>query len=125
MELNAWPKIMAWRIESQLHLDWNFGFVSWNLLFRPFVHLSQTFFAYSNCTPDHQPMTKTMLEEGAIQLCRGLCEKYVDVDCKMQFVRDYVSKIRYLRYFSTAAGRLLQNIEHVSRKFAGTAANEI
>ena len=44
VEPPAWVRIMARRVEAQISRVWNFGFVSWNYIFRSAVNLSRTFF---------------------------------------------------------------------------------
>ena len=34
VEAPAWMRIMGRRVESQVSRDWNFGFVTWNYVFR-------------------------------------------------------------------------------------------
>ena len=47
-------------------------------------------------------------------------EIYTDVNGKLQEVRGDMTKIRFVPGLSSAAKRLLQNIEHTSRKLPGT-----
>ena len=46
IEAEAWVRLMSRRVEAQLSRDWNFGFVSWNYIFRSTINQSRTFFAY-------------------------------------------------------------------------------
>ena len=58
--------------------------------------------------------------EGAKQLCKALGEKYKDLVGKLQSVRGDMTKLRYVAKLSAAARKLLQNIEHTSRRLPGT-----
>ena len=48
VEADLWIRLMSRRVEAQLNEDWQFGFVTWNYLFRSSVNLSRTFFAYQS-----------------------------------------------------------------------------
>ena len=58
--------------------------------------------------------------EGAKQLCKALGGKYRDLHGKLQLVRGDMTKLRYVSKLSGAARKLLQNIEHTSRRLPGT-----
>ena len=114
---------MARRIEGQINRDWQFGFVSWNYMFRSAVNLSRTWFAYENRVSNGETMEKLTpndLEKGAIQICKALWDEYRDVDGKVRKVGGDMTKVRYVPGLSAAAKRLLQNIEHTTRKLPGT-----
>ena len=46
VEAESWVRLMSRRVEAQLSRDWDFGFVSWNYIFRSTINQSRTFFAY-------------------------------------------------------------------------------
>ena len=121
IEAGLWVRVMARRVEGQLGRDGLFGFVSWNYLFRSAVNLRRTLYSYE--TPEHgscKGFSATELEEGAISICRALYGKYQDVNGKTLEVRGDMTKIRFVPGLSAAAKRLLQNLEHTSRRLPGT-----
>ena len=122
IELARWTQVMARRIEAQLQRDWHFGFASWNLLFRSAINLSRTVYSYESASTGKNKdlITAEELEKGAVALCKALHGKYQDVNGKTQGVRGDMSKLRFVPGLSAAAKRLLSNIEHCSRKIAGT-----
>ena len=122
VEPPLWVQIMARRVEAQMQRDWHFGFVSWNYLFRSTINLSRTLYSYSTVsTPEgKKPITAQELEKGAIALCKALHGKYRDIDGRLQSVKGDITKLRHVPGLSPAATRLLQNIEHTSRKVPGT-----
>ena len=48
IEASLWVRVMARRVEGQLHRDGLFGSVSWNYLFRSAVNLSRTLYSYES-----------------------------------------------------------------------------
>ena len=60
------------------------------------------------------------LQEGAKQICRALWGKYTDINGREQSVLGDMTKVRYVKGLSTAAQRLLTNLEHTSRRLPGT-----
>ena len=64
--------------------------------------------------------TANDLEQGAIQLCKGLWSDYQDLDERTKKVNGDMTKLRYVPNLSTSAKRLLDNIEHTSRIIPGT-----
>ena len=122
IEPSRWVAVMARRIEAQLQRDWNFGFVSWNYVFRSAVNLSRTLYSYENAsTPEgRRAFTSEELEDGAISICKALRGQYRDTSGVMRAVSGDMTKIRFVPGLSEAAKRLLQNIEHTSRKIPGT-----
>ena len=46
IEADAWVQAMSRRVEASVSRDWNFGFVTWNYLFRSSVNLSSSVYAY-------------------------------------------------------------------------------
>ena len=122
IEPTQWVTVMARRIEAQLQRDWHFGFVSWNYLFRSAINLSRTLYSYENVATDQgrRSLRADELEQGAISIVKALHGKYTDQDGKLKNVAGDITKIRYVLGLSPAAKRLLQNLEHVSRKIAGT-----
>ena len=121
MEPPLWVRVMARRVEAQVSRDWHFGFVSGNYLFRSAVNLSRSVYAYSTVeNGQSKGFTAEELQDGAISICKALHGKYLDVDGKTKDVRGDMTKVRYVSGLSKAAQRLLQNIEHTSRKIPGT-----
>ena len=123
IETNLWVRVMARRVEAQINRDWHFGFVTWNYMFRSAVNLSRTWFAYDRPQQTDEGMHKFTakdLETGALEICNALWSKYRDVDGKMKKVHGDMTKIRYVPGLSPAAIKLLQNIEHTSRRLPGT-----
>ena len=95
--------------------------MSWNYLFRSAVNLSRTLYSYE--TPEHgscKGFSAQELEEGAISICKALYGKYQDLNGKTLEVRGDMTKVRFVPGLSAAAKRLLQNIEHTSRRLPGT-----
>jgi hypothetical protein len=124
VEAPMWVKVMSRRIEAQLNRDWHFGFVSWNYLFRSTVNLSRTFYSYDAKPTDEEGnrsggLTPKDLEEGAIELCKALVGTYDQFGTKKKVSGD-MTKLRYVPGLSAAARKLLQNIEHSSRRIPGT-----
>ena len=122
VEPASWMRIFARRIEGQVSRDWTFGFASWNFVFRSAVNLSRTLLAYDSTSAEKTEgkLTPQMLQEGAVEICKGLRGKYIDVDGKKKNVAGDMTKIRYIAGLSPAARRLLVNLEHTSRKLPGT-----
>ena len=120
IDLPLWVRVMSRRVESQLHRDWNFGYASWNLLFRATINMSRTLYSYEGRSNDEgSSMTAKEMEEGAIQLCSALAGNYMDTTGKSKPVKGDMTKLRYVPGLSRAAKRMLQNIEHTSRKVGG------
>ena len=113
---------MSRRVEAQMQRDWHFGFVSWNYLFRSAINLSRILYSYETVVNEDgkKGITAEELEKGAVSLCKALHGKYRDMNGKMQSVKGDITKIRHVPGLSAAAKRLLQNIEHTSRKIPGT-----
>jgi len=121
VEPPLWVRVMARRVEAQVSRDWHFGFVTWNYIFRSAVNLSRTLYSYETTkTESGLKMTALDLQNGAIEICRALFLKYTDLGGKEQSVKGDMTKVRYVAGLSSAAMRLLQNIEHTSRKLPGT-----
>ena len=120
IDLPLWVRVMSRRVESQLRRDWNFGYASWNLLFRATINMSRTLYSYEGRSNDEGgSMTAKEMEEGAVQLCSALAGNYMDTTGKSKPVKGDMTKLRYVPGLSRAAKRMLQNIEHTSRKVAG------
>ena len=122
IEPSLWVRVMARRVEAQFSRDWSFGFVTWNYLFRSAVNLSRTIYAYDRVAGNEaEPngLTPALLEKGAIEIMKALHGKYRDVNGREQKVNGDMTKVRWVP-LSRAAQRLLQNIEHTSRRIAGT-----
>ena len=117
-----WVRVMSRRIEAQLQRDWQFGFVTWNYIFRSAVNLSRTLYSYEKASTSEgtRAFTAQELEQGAIHLCKALHGTYLDPGGRKQSVKGDMTKLRHVPGLSDAAKRLLQNIEHVSRKIPGT-----
>jgi hypothetical protein len=64
-------------------------------------------------------LTPRDLETGSIEIMRALYGSYTDVNGKKQNVNGDMTKIRYVP-LSRAAQRLVQNIEHTTRRLPGT-----
>jgi hypothetical protein len=64
--------------------------------------------------------TAEELEKGAISICKALHGNYRDQQGKQRNVKGDMTKVRYVPGLSPAAKKLLQNIEHTSRKIPGT-----
>lgn len=122
VEVPLWVRIMSRRIEAQLNRDWHFGCVAWNYLFRSTVNLSRTIFSYEQEKDEEGQLrlTSEELEKGAVEICKALWKTYTDVGGKSKSVAGDMTKIRYVPGLSNAATKLLQNIEHTSRKIPGT-----
>ena len=122
MEPPMWVQVMSRRVEAQMQRDWHFGFVTWNYLFRSAINLSRSLYSYESVISDEgkKGITAEELEKGAVALCKALHGKYLDVNGKMQSVKGDITKIRHVPGLTAAAKRLLQNIEHTSRKIPGT-----
>jgi len=122
VDFDMWVRIMGRRVEAQLARDWNFGFVSWNLLFRSTLNLSRSLFCHSSRDRHgvHEPISAESLGQGAIELCKSLWGKYTDLDGRVREVRGDITKLRFVPGLSWAAKQLLQNMEHVSRRVPGT-----
>ena len=121
VEPPAWVRIMGRRVEAQLSRDWHCGFVAWNYLFRSAVNLSRTFFLRaSGKADDDRDITAAEWERGAQEICKALGGSYEDGDGRKRSVGGDMTKVRYVPTLSPAAKRLLQHIEHTSRKVPGT-----
>jgi len=122
VEATEWMRIFARRVEGQVSRDWTFGFASWNFIFRSAVNLSRTVLTYDSAASEkiEGRLTAKDLQDGAIELCKGLRAKYIDVDGKKKAVAGDMTKLRYIPGLSAAARRLLINLEHTSRKLPGT-----
>ena len=122
MEVAQWVRVMARRVESQLQRDWHFGFASWNYVFRSAVNLSRTLYSYEVAPGAEGKVgfSPAELEQGAISICKALHGHYRDQSGTLRGVRGDMTKVRYVPGLSPAAIRLLQNLEHTSRKIPGT-----
>ena len=124
VEVPMWVQVMSRHIEAQLNRDWHFGFVSWNDLFRSAVNLSRTWFSNDAKDIDEKGsraggLSAKDLEVGAIELCKALVGTYDQFGTKKKVSGD-MTKLRYVPGLSAAARKLLQNIEHCSRRLPGT-----
>ena len=118
---SLWVRIMSRRVEAQISRDWHFGFSSWNYLFRCAVNMSRTVYSYESALKeDGEPLTAKDLQDGAICIFKALQGSYVDMNGRRMPVNGDMTKVRYVSDLSVAAKRLLQNLEHTSRKMAGT-----
>ena len=98
--------VMSRRVESQLHRDWNFGYASWNLLFRATINMSRTLYSYEGRANDEgSSMTAQELEESAIQLCSALPCHYTDASGKSKPVKGVMTKLRWVSGLCRAAKR--------------------
>ena len=121
IEAPLWVRAMARRVEAQVSRDWHFGFVTWNYLFRSAVNLSRNLYSYESAANGAcKGFTADELQEGAIAICKATFGKYQDLDGRTEDVRGDMTKVRYVPGLSPAAKRLLQNLEHTSRRIAGT-----
>ena len=126
IEPGLWTRVMARRVEAQVSRDWSFGFVTWNYVFRSAVNMSRTLYAYdtvqSGDGSDPGSLTPAVLEKGAIAIMKALYGTYTDVNGKTQKVNGDMTRIKYSPEIARnpAAKRLLQNIEHTSRRLPGT-----
>ena len=69
IDLPLWVRVMSRRVESQLHRDWNFGYSSWNLLFRATINMCRTLYSYEGRSNDEgSSMTAKQLGEGVVHL---------------------------------------------------------
>ena len=90
---------MSRRIEGQLSRDWNFGFVSWNYVFRSAVNLSRTLYTYETVKETDgvvHKLTPDMLEKGAVKIMRGLYGYYTNVNGETQKVNGDMTKVRWV-----------------------------
>ena len=73
IETGAWVKAMSRRIEASVSRDSLSGFVTWNYLFRSFVNLSHSLYAYDRPDPTTAAGTLTpqSLEKGAIEIAKA------------------------------------------------------
>ena len=118
---SLWVRIMSRRVEAQISRDWHFGFASWNFLFRSAVNMSRTVYSYESVLKeDGEPLTAKDLQDGAICIFKALQGSYVDMNGRRMPVNGDMTKVRYVSDLSVAAKRLLQNLDHTSRKMAGT-----
>ena len=123
IEPGLWVRVMSRRVEAQLARDWSFGFVTWNYLFRSAVNLSRTIYTYDKVgksEDEPEGLRPEELEKGAVEIMKALYGSYTDMNGKQQKVNGDMTKVRYVPSLSRAAHRLLQNIEHTSRRLAGT-----
>ena len=121
VEPQLWVRIMSRRVEAQIARGWHFGFVSWNYLFRSAVNLSRTIYSYESArNDDGESITAKDLQDAAMSIFKALQGSYLDVNGRRMPVNRNMTKVRYLSDLSVAAKRLLQNLEHTSRKLSGT-----
>ena len=113
LEVPAWVKVMARRVEASVSRDWSFGFVTWNYLFRSAVNLSRTVYAYErkNANDESEQITAKLLEEGAIQIAKALWGKYKDPAGVTHNVGGDMTKVKWVAGLSPAAHRLLLPVE--------------
>ena len=105
VEAPAWMRIMGRRVESQVSRDWNFGFVTWNYVFRSSLNMSRNIFAFDRESSEtgEAEFTATDLQEGAKEICRAMWSTYTDVNGRKQKVLGDMTKIRYVPGLSRAA----------------------
>ena len=121
LEASEWIKATSRRAEAQLKRDWLLGFAQWNYLFRSTINLSRTFYSYeTKKVGDRRGFTAEELENAAVSLCQALNGKYKDLDGRTRSVGGDMTKIRFAEGLSPAAIRILQNVEHTTRKIEGT-----
>ena len=116
-------RIMGRRVEAQISRDWNFGFVSWNYVFRSSLNMSRNIFAFDRLSKETgmPEFTAADLQEGAKQICRAMWGKYSDINGRQQSVMGDMTKVRYVKGLSTAAAqRVLSKLEHTLRRLQGT-----
>ena len=106
VEAPLWVRIMSRRVEAQVARDWQFGFVSWNYVFRSAVNLSRTWYAYTSVSAEGvvQKMTPEQIGHGAMQLTKALWGKYQDVDGNLKSVAGDMTKLKFV------CGNVIENI---------------
>ena len=110
IETGAWVKAMSRRIEASVSCDSLFGFVAWNYLFRSFVNLSHSLYAYDRPDPTTAAGTQTpqSLHKGAIDIAKAW-GTYMDARGKSQSVGGDMTKMCYVPGLSTSAHILFKN----------------
>ena len=73
IETGAWVNAMSRRIEASVSRDSLFGIVSWKYLFRSFVNLSHSLYAYGRTysTSTEGKLTPQSLEKGAVEIAKS------------------------------------------------------
>ena len=99
-----------------------FGFSMWSVLFRGILNQCRTVYSYNKVRRADGSLgfSATELEAGAISIFQALDGKYKDLDGKIKKVQGDFTKVKYAVNLNEAGKRLLQNLEHTSRKIKGT-----
>ncbi|CAE8714602.1 unnamed protein product [Polarella glacialis] len=114
IELGPWMAVQARRVESQLKRDWLLGFTQFSWFFRSSLNLSPAVYALDG--GKEKQVTVKDLEDAAVSLCAALHGSYIDTSGHPRPVNGDITKLRYVKSLSPIALRMLDNVEHISRR---------
>ena len=120
--IERWCELMVRRVEAQFRRDWTFTYTLWNYLFRTAVNTSRTVYSYSNRKDNDLGQKDCQdLEDAAVSICKAMRGTYTGPDGIRRKVNGDMTKVRYaIEKLSSTAQKLVSNIEHTTRKIAGT-----
>ena len=84
------------------------------------MNLSRTFFFHAGQKGSGEGrITEQEWETAAVQVCKALGGTYEDTGGRKRSVAGDMTKVRYVPTLSSAAKKLLQHIEHTTKKIPG------
>ena len=122
VDILSWSRCIARRVESQFRRDWVLGFSIWNYMFRTAINMQQNVYAFTVAEPGGalRSLNPSDLAVAHGELLKALTGTYIDVTGKRQPVNGDLSKLRWVPRLSSAALKILDNVQAKSRKLAGT-----
>lgn len=113
-------QIFSHRVEHQHRAAWYFSYLRWNYTFRLSLNMSRTMYSYQYHGDSAQPLKGADIAKGAVEICQALRRNYVSPDGQSRPVAGDLSKVPYVQGLSAPAGKLIQNVLHMTQSMAGT-----
>ena len=103
---------MSRRIEGPISRDWSFGFVTWSDVFRSYVNLRRSLYAYERKDETHigANFTFQTLEKGAIEIAQALWGTYKDNQGHNKNVRRKYNQRALRSWFVSCSSSFITNI---------------
>ena len=122
--IHAWGAAMQRQIASQFRRDWNFSPALQNYLFRTNINLQPNAYMFTTSTEDgsgRRAMRNEEIEQGVQEVYRKVHQGvYVGTNGENKPVNGDIAKLRFVPTLSTAARKVLDNLEARTRNTPGT-----
>ena len=124
--IQAWAAAMQRQAASQFRRDWNFSPALQNYLFRTSINLQPNAYMFMTQDADgtgRRMMTTKEIQDGVQEVYRKVNNGiYIDSNNEQKAVKGDLTKLRYVPGLSTAAHKVLNNLEARTRNVPGTHA---